>query len=155
MKKHRRHKNRNKALARRPKQPSLMRGGVPVRFNTTEPALQYLLDSTLLGELAMHWSADWLAGLFCITDFPPEWVALVRASIRGGWHEAVYAGGNAGIFSSQELWDSAGRWNGSVTVVSDAAPSQTPTAAKQSPDESNASPPPAHLALPDRDSSTL
>jgi hypothetical protein len=155
MKKHRRHQNRKNALARRPKQPPSLIRGAPVRFNTTEPALQYLLDSTLLGELAVHWSADWLAGLFCITDFPPEWVALVRASIRGGWHEAVYAAGaHAGVFSSQELWDAAGRWNANVTVVSDASPSQPSAAAKESRPQSNA-PPPAHRALPDRDSSTL
>ena len=151
MKKRRRQQNRpNKttALVRRPKQ-ALIRGA-PVRFNTTEPALQYLLDSTLLGELALHWSADWLSGLFSITDFPPEWVALIRASIRGGWHEAVYAGADAGVFSSQELWDATG-WH-TATAASVVTESPTP---QEPPSATQPTKPPNYPALPPRDPSTL
>jgi hypothetical protein len=161
MKKHgrrqRQQQPRKNALARRPKQasPSLLRAGAPVRFNTTEPALQYLLDSTLLGELALHWSADWLTGLFSITDFPPEWVALIRASIRGGWHEAAYSGAEAGVFSSQELWDGV-RWS-STTVDIDEPPasSQAPATAKQATNQPAEPVVRMRPALPDRNSSTL
>lgn len=68
-----------------------------------EAAAEYVVSHTMLGDFAMHWSADWYAGLFSITDLPPEWVAIVEASLNGGWHEAVY-GGEPAAFSTI-LWE--------------------------------------------------
>src|SRR4051812_8868477 len=92
---------RRTELARRPKLKADLRA--KVHFTAADPLPQYVIDRTLLGEFAVHWTAEWLAGLFCITDFPAEWVAVVRASIRGGWHEGSFAGGPSAF--SAAVWD--------------------------------------------------
>jgi hypothetical protein len=85
-------KNRNQ-LARRPRpektpRPQLLLAPAP--HDAVDP--QYVVSRTDLGEFALHWTADWLAGLFSITDFPAEWIAFVRASIRGPAHEGNWLG---------------------------------------------------------------
>jgi hypothetical protein len=54
---------------------------------------QYVVSRTMLGEFALHWTAEWFAGLFSVTDLPAEWVAFVRASIHGPWDERAWSGG--------------------------------------------------------------
>src|SRR5438309_1885021 len=96
---------RGKELVRHPLHDgSPRRAARDVTYVATDHAPQYTIDRTALGEFALHWTADWLAGLFCITDFPAEWVAYIQESIRGGWCEDVYSGGGAGAFSSV-VWD--------------------------------------------------
>jgi hypothetical protein len=92
---------RRTELARRPKPAATLRA--KFQFTAADPLPQYVIDQTLLGEFALHWTAEWLAGLFCVSDFPAEWVALVRASIRGGWREGAFAGGAAAF--STAVWD--------------------------------------------------
>ena len=69
-----------------------------------EHAPQYTVSHTGLGEFALHWNAQWLSGLFCVSDFPAEWVAFVQAAFHGGWHEGVYDTGEVPPFSSV-AWD--------------------------------------------------
>ena len=74
-----------------------------VTFTAADHDPHYTVSHTALGEFAVPWTADWLAGRFSVTDLPPEWVAFIQASIRGGWYESVYAGG-PGAFSTV-VWD--------------------------------------------------
>ncbi len=64
---------------------------------------QYTVTQTLLGDYALHWNADFLAGRFCISDFPPEWMAYIQAAFRGPWREAAYDGPDPQF--SVVLWD--------------------------------------------------
>src|SRR5438105_1018840 len=78
--------DRRTQLARRPKSSGTVRAQFLLAPARRDP--QYTLTRTDLGEFALHWTADWLAGLFCITDFPRDWVAF----IRGAAHEALWPG---------------------------------------------------------------
>src|SRR5258706_16254277 len=80
---------RNTQLARRPKtSPALRPRYLLSAAPNPDREPQYTLTRTDLGEFALHWTADWLAGLFCITDFPRDWGAF----IRGAAHEALWPG---------------------------------------------------------------
>jgi hypothetical protein len=86
-------RKRENQLARRPQAQELARPQfllAPSPHDSVDP--QYVVSRTDLGEFALHWTADWLAGLFSITDFPAEWIAFVRASIRGPAHEGSWPG---------------------------------------------------------------
>jgi hypothetical protein len=93
-------------LARRSKVESALRSSRRMIFTPSGHEAQYVIDPTALGEFAMYWTAEWLEGMFSMTDFPAEWIAFVQASIRGGWHEFAYAGPADAPFSSV-VWDEA------------------------------------------------
>jgi hypothetical protein len=94
-------------LARRSKLANALRSSRRMIYTPAGHEAQYIVDPTALGEFAMYWTAEWLAGMFSLTDFPAEWVAFVQASIRGGWHEFAYpaAAGAANAPFSSVVWD--------------------------------------------------
>jgi hypothetical protein len=94
-------------------------GSVVFKHGEHEP--QYTVSHTGLGEFALHWNADWLAGLFCVSDFPAEWVAFVQAAFRGGWREAVHDLGDEKPFSAV-AWDLSA-WERAVGPFSHSAAS--------------------------------
>lgn len=87
-------------LARRPHAPDELASRVI--YHAGEAAAEYVVSRTALGDFAMHWTADWLSGMFSITDLPPEWVAFAQSSL-GGFREAVYVG--EPVAFSTVLWD--------------------------------------------------
>ena len=95
-------KRRNQ-LVRRLKPSDMRRQVVFAPTQPAHPETQYVVSRTVLGEFAMHWTADWFAGCFSVTDLPHEWVAFVRGSVHGGWREAVWAGVTP---FSCVMWDS-------------------------------------------------
>jgi hypothetical protein len=90
-----------KELARR---TSTAITGPQVVYSAAEHEAQYVVSHTGLGEFALHWNAQWLSGLFCVSDFPAEWVAFVQAAFCGGWREAVHDLGERRPFSGV-AWD--------------------------------------------------
>ena len=72
-------------------------------FNASVHTPQYTVHPTALGEYALHFTADWLCGMFSITDLSPEWVSFIQHQVRGGWSEGSYSG--AAPFSNV-VWDS-------------------------------------------------
>ncbi len=97
---------RGNELARRSQNALSRRGGARPRvvYTHTEHDRQYTVTESWFGELTLNWNANWLSGLFCITDFPTEWVAYVQAAFRGGWREGVHDLGADRPFSAV-TWD--------------------------------------------------
>jgi hypothetical protein len=48
---------------------------------------QYVIAHTLIGEAALCWTAQWLAGLFSIEDFPADIAAYVQNVLLGSQWE--------------------------------------------------------------------
>ena len=79
-------------LALRPKSPAADAPAEPILYTHAPAQTQYVIQQTLLGDFAMHWTADWLAGLFCVEDFPPQWVAYVQNTLLGSRYEGSWQG---------------------------------------------------------------
>ena len=88
-------------LARLPDAAYTSRSQIVYNASVHDP--QYTVAPTALGDYAIHFTAEWLNGLFSISDLSPDWVSFIQHSIRGGWSEWAYAG--AAPFSKVE-WDS-------------------------------------------------
>jgi hypothetical protein len=82
-----RHKNE---LARGAPPKALQKRSARVVYTNGDHASEYTLGHTGLGEFSLHWTAEWLAGSFCVSDFPTEWVTYVHAAFCGAWREAVW-----------------------------------------------------------------
>lgn len=64
-------------------------------YKHEHPQTQYVVHHTVLGEFALSWSAHWLAGLFCLNDFPPEWLAYVQNVVLGPRYESIHPCGES------------------------------------------------------------
>jgi hypothetical protein len=68
------------------------RGLPTIVFKPASGENQYFIFHTLLGDAALYWTADWLAGLFCVSDFPTEWVSYVQNVVLGPRYESAWEG---------------------------------------------------------------